>query len=204
MATSGTITARTPKQGSSVRLLVKAATDAVHTQLDSWPLVAALMDGTATRREYTAFLAATYGYRAAIEAALAPFDEPLADWVNAVDCRAASLLSGDLAALSQQGAAPAPAVSVCVPPTYSSVYSALGGWYVLVGSSNGNRLIRRAIAAQDAAAGWPTHYLDASTDSHSWRAVCHALEAAPKTESDVRQIIDGALATFQAIRNYVL
>lgn len=188
----------------SLRKRLQKSTHDVHEQLNQWPLVSILITGAATAEHYAVFLRRTFSYRSVCEKALSPFKGALHDVVDLEKHEYAPLLQLDLERLLESGSTEFRDEANSTRFAYANSFQALGGLYVLAGSSNGNRQIFKAISSQIKEEKWPCLYLSRSTDATEWRTFCEALEEFKDSGEPADEIVQGARHTFAAIAEIIL
>lgn len=188
----------------SLRKRLQKSTHDVHEQLNQWPLVSILITGAANVEHYAGFLRHTFNYRSACEAALSAFKSELQDIVDLHKYEYAPLLRLDLNCFVQSDETKFLGDATTANFAYANSYQALGGLYVLAGSSNGNRQIFKAMSSQIDEEKWPCQYLSRSTDAREWRSFCECLEEFKDSGEPEDQIVQGARNTFAAIAEIIL
>jgi heme oxygenase len=174
---------------------LRAATHDVHERLHHIPAFAALAEGRLTRGEYAALLRRKLGFHLALERRLAegPSVEPFGVDL-AARCRS-HLLRADLAWLDEPDATTLPSL-----PPFGSAAAALGGLYVVEGSTLGGKHLARALDAILPPGEDGRRFLLGHGARHGemWRACCDAIERCASSPAAREAMLRGALDTFAA------
>ena len=190
-------------QEERLRTRIKLATDTIHEDLNQWSLVTTLMAGTATQATYAQFLTTTAKYRLACEEAIEPFAKEFNSVLQVSRYFTGSLLLADLEEMNK----PIGGSLIQADQTsfdFNNKYQALGGLYVLAGSSNGNRMIMKSVFGNSPDRSWPRRYLSNSTEPSAWRQFCDALEKIATDQPHADDVVFGAKHTFEQVAKTVL
>ncbi len=184
---------------AEARAALREATEAAHLRLHGLPEFHALAEGRLDRPRYGALLARLLGFHAAMERRLAEAP-PLDGFGIAIEERRRSpLLRADLAWLG----APEPAAEAPLPP-FPTAAAAMGGLYVVEGSTLGGLHLARALdpLLPPGAAG--RRFLLGYGAAHGamWRTCCAAIERCGATPAGLAGMVAGAIAGFAAFEHW--
>jgi heme oxygenase len=184
---------------AAARAALREATEAAHLRLHQLPAFHALAEGRLDRPGYGALLGRLLGFHAAMERRLAEAP-PLDDFGIAIaERRRSPLLRADLAWLG----VPAPAAEAPLPP-FPSAAAALGGLYVVEGSTLGGLHLARALDPLLPPGIEGRRFLLGYGAAHGamWRACCNAIERCGATPGGLAGMVAGAVAGFEAFEDW--
>jgi heme oxygenase len=152
--------------------------------------------------DYRTYLASTFGYYAAVEPKLREAGVWPALQLSASGRQKLPLLRRDLRALGVTELGGLPRCES--PPEWSNVAEAVGGAYVLEGSTLGGRVISRHVQ-QRFGARVPRAFLECygTRTGESWQAFRVALCRFASSREIETGIIDGARSTFQSFTRWL-
>ena len=187
---------------------LRAATRALHDQLEEQPYARRVMDGHVSRAEYGAFLQSMSLLHGELERAIDGAEEPALHKVFADDMRKLPWLNQDLLELGMPSH-PAECMATHAEALVARYQAAaaedpfflLGALYVLEGSSLGGRVQRRALLQRPEFATLGHRYLtgyDADTRAHFERFT-QRLTAALHDDSKLDRAAAGAVSTFESM-----
>jgi heme oxygenase len=175
------------------RAALREATEAAHLRLHALPDFHALAEGALDRAAYGALLGRLLGFHAAMERRLA--EAPTLDGfgIDLGERRRSPLLRADLAWLG----CPDPVAEAPLPP-FASAAEAMGGLYVVEGSTLGGLHLARALDPLLPPGAEGRRFLLGYGAAHGamWRAACAAFERCGATPEGLRGMIAGATAGF--------
>ncbi|MGG5811534.1 biliverdin-producing heme oxygenase [Falsiroseomonas sp. CW058] len=179
----------------TARWALRRATDAAHERLHGMAGFRDLAEGRITRAGYAALLRRLLGFHAPFEARLA--EVPGLDaLIDLGPRRRAALIRHDLAALGE----PAGEERAAVLPPLGSAARALGCLYVTEGSTLGGQQLARALDGLLPPGEEGRRFLLGHGARHGamWRDCCAAIEACGADPARRAEMVDGAVATFEA------
>ena len=185
---------------AAILLRLNLETRDSHAEADSAWL--SLLTPDLRLHEYAAMLIKTYGFEAALEAALA-YTPGLDERLDVRSRARSGYLAEDLLALCFPPADIARLAHAEILP-FASDASALGWIYVADRATLIHAVIRRQVIARRPELSHATAYLATSADGAAarWRELGRALDAAGRTHDGAAQIIAGAHHAFQFHRRW--
>ena len=196
---------------SPLLVRLRAETRSAHNRIEALPALSCLLSPTLLLPDYLEALRGLLAFHACLHAVLPPLlrdrvcgarSEPESKQESILDPGALHALAEDLAFFGAPSRR-----RMRKPAALTEAAAALGGLYVVVGSSMGARVIGRAVAVSlgvSPRAGG-SFFCGASSDTvrQRWQAFCHRLEAAEATldEAASRRVVAGALGCFQALED---
>lgn len=184
---------------SSILERLKIETAADHTAIED---ATGVMSPRLALHEYCGYLASTFGYHAMVEPRLRQAGVWRALQLPGAERQKLPLLRRDLRALGVADLASLPRCDA--PPEWHTLAQAVGGAYVLEGSTLGGRVISRHVQQRFGAAV-PRAFLEGygAGTGESWRAFRAALCRFASSREIEAGIIDGARATFHTLTRWL-
>jgi len=181
------------------RAALRDATEAAHLRLHELAPFRALAEGSLDRVGYGALLGRLLGFHAAMERRLA--EAPALDGfgIDLAERRRSPLLRADLAWLG----CPDPGAEAPLPP-FAGAPAAIGGLYVVEGSTLGGLHLARALdpLLPDGVEGRRFLLGHGAAHGAMWRAACAAFERCGATPRGLAGMIAGAIASFEAFEHW--
>ncbi len=178
----------------SVRQMLADRTRKVHLVLHRHPWISLLGSSALTVDQYGAILRAYHHFFAHVDTTAA--EHALASSLSLEPAR--DRLKADIDSLALPADADTmPPVELCL----SSSRQVLGAFYVLHGSSFGASVLNRNVRAVLPAV--PRHFLGARSDRACWSQLIQELERHREDDLARRDILQGAMATFEQFGEYV-
>ncbi|MBU1211887.1 MAG: biliverdin-producing heme oxygenase [Alphaproteobacteria bacterium] len=192
--------------GETARAHMKACTDSVHRRLHEVPLFDGLLRGTASLQEYAMLMSVLAVFYRTLDASLENACIRHPEWECQYKYRPrAPLIEADVAAVGRKVG---PIVNrhaaslQSTLPIIDSRASLAGVIYVVDGATLGGRLLNKAAARllNDDDAGGRSYWQ--WCDDHGalqWKAALVLVEACGQEQSQRRDMVEAALATFEAL-----
>lgn len=181
------------------RAALREATEAAHLRLHEVAAFRALAEGSLDRPRYGALLGRLLGFHAAMERRLAEAPRLDGFGIDLSERRRSPLLRADLAWLGY----PDPPAEASLPP-FASAAAAMGGLYVVEGSTLGGLHLARALDPLLPPGVEGRRFLLGYGAAHGamWRAACTAIERCGATPDGLAGMIAGAAASFEIFEDW--
>ena len=184
---------------ADARAALRDATDAAHRRLHAVPEFEALAAGRLDRPRYAALLGRLLGFHRAMERRLAEAPSLEGFGIRLAERRRSPLLRADLASLG----APEAEAEAPLPP-FRTAAAAMGGLYVVEGSTLGGLHLARALDPLLPPGVEGRRFLLGYGAAHGamWRACCAAIERCGATPEGLAGMVAGAVAGFAAFEDW--